>query len=34
MQEYQQKLREGAIAERNKEISAIIEKLGDETHDT
>jgi hypothetical protein len=34
MHEYQKKLREDAIKERNKEISAIIEKLGDETHDT
>ena len=34
MQDYQKKLREEAIKERNREISAIIERLGDETHDT
>jgi len=27
-------LREEAVKERNKEIAAIIERLGDETHDT
>jgi hypothetical protein len=34
MQEYQRKLREDSIKERNREIAAIIERLGDETHDT
>jgi hypothetical protein len=34
MQDYQKKLREEAIKERNREITAIIERLGDETHDT
>ena len=34
VQDYQKKLREEAIKERNREISAIIERLGDETHDT
>ena len=34
MQDFQRKLREDSIKERNKEIAAIIERLGDETHDT
>ena len=34
MSEYSKRLRDDAIKERNREISAIIEKLGDETHDT
>jgi hypothetical protein len=34
MQEFQKRLREEAVKERNREIAAIIEKLGDETHDT
>jgi hypothetical protein len=33
MQEFQRKLRDEAIKERNREIAAIIERLGDETHD-
>ena len=33
MQE-KKKLREEMVNERNKEIEAIIEKLGDETHST
>lgn len=33
-QEYQKKIREEMVRERNKEIEAIINKLGDETHDT
>ena len=33
-QEYQKKCREEMVKERNKEIEAIINKLGDETHDT
>ncbi len=33
MQDFQRKLREEAIKERNREIAAIIERLGDETHD-
>ena len=32
--EYQKKLREDMVRERNREIEAIINKLGDETHDT
>lgn len=32
--EVQRKLKEDMIAERNREIEAIIEKLGDETHST
>jgi len=34
MQEFQKRLRDEAVKERNKEIAAIIERLGDETHDT
>lgn len=34
MTEFQRRLREEAVKERNKEIAAIIERLGDETHDT
>lgn len=34
MQEFQRRLREDAVKDRNKEIAAIIERLGDETHDT
>lgn len=34
MAEYQRKLKEEAVKERNREIAAIIERLGDETHDT
>ena len=34
MHEFQKRLREEAVKERNKEIAAIIERLGDETHDT
>jgi len=30
----QRKIREDMVKERNKEIEAIIEKLGDETHST
>jgi len=33
-QEYQKKIRDEMVKERNKEIEAIINKLGDETHDT
>jgi len=33
-EEYQKRLREEMIRERNREIEAIINKLGDETHDT
>lgn len=33
-QEFQRKLREEMVRERNREIEAIINKLGDETHDT
>lgn len=33
MSEFQKKLREEAVKERNREIAAIIERLGDETHD-
>lgn len=32
--EVQRKIREDMVKERNKEIEAIIEKLGDETHST
>lgn len=32
--EYQKVLREEMVRERNREIEAIINKLGDETHDT
>lgn len=32
--ETQRKIREEMIRERNREIEAIIEKLGDETHST
>jgi len=32
--ETQRKVREEMVRERNKEIEAIIEKLGDETHST
>ena len=32
--ETQRKIREEMVRERNKEIEAIIEKLGDETHST
>lgn len=32
--EVQRKLKEDMIAERNREIEAIIEKLGDDTHST
>ena len=32
--EFQKKVREEMVKERNKEIEAIINKLGDETHDT
>lgn len=32
--EVQRKMREEMVRERNKEIAAIIEKLGDETHNT
>lgn len=32
--EAQRRIREEMIRERNKEIEAIIEKLGDETHST
>jgi uncharacterized protein YukE len=32
--DYQKKLRDEAVKERNREIAAIIERLGDETHDT
>lgn len=31
MQEWQRRLKEEAVKERNKEIAAIIEKLGEET---
>jgi hypothetical protein len=34
MQEVQRRLREESVRERNKEIAAIIERLGEETHDT
>lgn len=34
MQDFQRRLRDEAVKERNKEIAAIIERLGDETHDT
>jgi len=33
-EEFQKRLREEMIRERNREIEAIINKLGDETHDT
>lgn len=33
-QDYQRKLREEMVRERNREIESIINKLGDETHDT
>ena len=33
-QEYKKKLREEMVRDRNREIEAIINKLGDETHDT
>lgn len=33
-QEYVKKVREEMVRERNREIEAIINKLGDETHDT
>lgn len=33
-EEFQRRLREEMIRERNREIEAIINKLGDETHDT
>jgi hypothetical protein len=33
MAEVHRKLKEEAIKERNREIAAIIERLGDETHD-
>jgi len=32
--DYQKKVREEMVRERNREIEAIINKLGDETHDT
>ena len=32
--ETQRKIREEMVRERNREIEAIIEKLGDETHST
>ena len=32
--DFQKRLREEMIKERNREIEAIINKLGDETHDT
>lgn len=32
--EVQRQMRENMIIERNREIEAIIEKLGDETHST
>lgn len=32
--EFKRKLREDMVRERNREIEAIINKLGDETHDT
>lgn len=34
MTEFTRRLKEEAVKERNREISAIIERLGDETHDT
>jgi hypothetical protein len=33
-QEFKRKTRDEMVRERNKEIEAIINKLGDETHDT
>lgn len=32
--DFQRRLRDESVKERNKEIAAIIERLGDETHDT
>lgn len=32
--DFQKKIREEMVKERNREIEAIINKLGDETHDT
>jgi hypothetical protein len=32
--EFQKKVKEDMVRERNREIEAIINKLGDETHDT
>ena len=34
MADFTRRLKEEAVKERNREISAIIERLGDETHDT
>ena len=33
-QDYQKRMKEEMVRERNREIEAIINKLGDETHDT
>lgn len=33
-QDFQKRIREEMVRERNREIEAIINKLGDETHDT